>query len=527
MMGSLKALRRKKDRAPRSSRSRSIQPRLEGLEDRMLLYATEGAMWQFSSRVTYSFVPDGASIGGVSSNLFATLNSVAPTATWQAQFEKAAATWETYANINLAQVSDNGEALGAVGAQQGDPNVGDIRISMIPMGTNGTLAFAMLPPTVNGGTAAGDIVFNSSYPWSINGSGYDMETVAIHEMGHALGLAHSTDTTAVMYPYYSSTDWNPSADDQAGIASIYGAAPAPWGGNKTYKTPTNLTPLIANNQLADPGQYLGSATDTGWWNVTAPATNQGIMTVTMQSTNLSSVAPKLLVYKWTGSGVPGALVGQAASTNLGETVSVTVTGVTAGQQYIFRTSADASPGFVGSYGILVNFSFNTQNPIAPPNTYVASAPDRGGLSASDSTGGGSPGDPGGKGSHGNSNGNVDGNSSITDWVKLLGKEAHAADLGTQNGVDIPLFVPIGNASLAVDFLTTPTSGLHHLKPARFFHVDTAAEKRHVHTIELLASSHGGKSHIHDAALAHLGGDGHSVTGGTAPTLSSRHYHWRR
>jgi len=160
MIGSLRELRKKN----RASRSRAIRPSLEGLEDRMLLYATEGAMWHFSSRITYSFVPDGASIGGVPSTLYATLNTVAPIATWQAQFQKAAAMWSQYANMNMALVSDNGEALGANGNQQGDPNVGDIRISMIAMGNNGVLAFAMLPPPANGGTEAGDIVFNSATP---------------------------------------------------------------------------------------------------------------------------------------------------------------------------------------------------------------------------------------------------------------------------------------------------------------------------------------------------------------------------
>src|SRR5260221_468079 len=58
MIGSLRDLRKKN----RASRSRSTKPSIEGLEDRMLLSATEGAMWQFSSRITYSFVPDGASI---------------------------------------------------------------------------------------------------------------------------------------------------------------------------------------------------------------------------------------------------------------------------------------------------------------------------------------------------------------------------------------------------------------------------------------------------------------------------------
>ena len=258
----------------------------------MLLYATEGAMWQFSSRITYSFVPDGASIGGVASNLFATMNASYPTSTWEAQFQKAAAQWSSYANINMAQVSDNGEPLGASGNQQDDPNVGDIRISMIPMGTNGVLAFTLLPPNYNGGTNAGDIVFNSSYAWGINNGNYDIETVALHEMGHALGMAHSTSTTAAMYGTYQNVNQSLTFDDQQGIASIYGAYPSANESNKLYANATNITPQIVNNQIAISGLSIAGPSDSNWFKVTAPSTTNGTMTVSMQSTNLSSSEPQ-------------------------------------------------------------------------------------------------------------------------------------------------------------------------------------------------------------------------------------------
>src|SRR5437762_1988898 len=130
-------------RRPKSRRT--VRPTLEGLEDRKLLYATLGGSWTYGSRITYSFVPDGTSVGGVSSNLFATLNAVTTTATWEQQFEKAAAIWSSYAHINLALVSDTGAAIGTLGNQQDDSRFGDIRISMIPQ-TGGTLAYTLLPP---------------------------------------------------------------------------------------------------------------------------------------------------------------------------------------------------------------------------------------------------------------------------------------------------------------------------------------------------------------------------------------------
>ena len=47
--------------------------------------------------------------------------------------------------------------------------------------------------------------------------------VAIHEIGHALGLAHSRDRSARMYAYYSESDQpGLSADDIEGIQTVYG-----------------------------------------------------------------------------------------------------------------------------------------------------------------------------------------------------------------------------------------------------------------------------------------------------------------
>src|SRR5262245_13556015 len=93
-------------------RPRAVRPRLEGLEGRVLLYSTTNTQWAKPVRITYSFVPDGTSIGGTPSNLQSTLNASFPPSVWQAQFVNAAAAWEKVANLNFSQVSDDGSALG-------------------------------------------------------------------------------------------------------------------------------------------------------------------------------------------------------------------------------------------------------------------------------------------------------------------------------------------------------------------------------------------------------------------------------
>jgi len=67
-------------------------------------------------------------------------------------------------------------------------------------------------------TDEADMAMNTSFNWN---TGYDAETVFIHENGHALGLGHSETIDSVMYPYYQGVDHTLHADDIAGIIDLY------------------------------------------------------------------------------------------------------------------------------------------------------------------------------------------------------------------------------------------------------------------------------------------------------------------
>ena len=92
------------------------------------------------------------------------------------------------------------------------------------------LAHGFYPPP-NGGAIAGDLHFDDAETWTRNlpPTGTDLDTVALHEAGHTLGLGHSADVNAVMYAYYGGPRRTLTADDIAGMRSLYGTRERnPW-----------------------------------------------------------------------------------------------------------------------------------------------------------------------------------------------------------------------------------------------------------------------------------------------------------
>ncbi|RVE64268.1 hypothetical protein OJAV_G00144900 [Oryzias javanicus] len=105
-------------------------------------------------------------------------------------------------------------------------------------GPHGTLAHAFSPSSGIGG----DVHFDDDETFTFRSSkGYVLFMVAAHEFGHSLGLSHSDDRGALMYPLYSFR--NPDTfvlpkDDVRGIQSLYGPNPVQSSAPRASQPPS-------------------------------------------------------------------------------------------------------------------------------------------------------------------------------------------------------------------------------------------------------------------------------------------------
>lgn len=168
-----------------------------------------------------------------------------------------------------------------------------------------------------------DIVFNAarsfdSYRGPLRADAYDIQRVALHELGHVLGLGHPDEAgqtvTAVMNSRIGNL-YEPQEDDITGVRTLYGA-PASIPANDSFANASTITLTGSSGSVAgtniqaskEPGEpnHAGSAGGRSvWWRFVAPAS--GRLTVTTLGSNFDT-----LLAAYTGTTV-GSLTVQASN----------------------------------------------------------------------------------------------------------------------------------------------------------------------------------------------------------------------
>ncbi|XP_077197648.1 macrophage metalloelastase-like isoform X2 [Paroedura picta] len=136
----------------------------------------------------------------------------------RAAIEKAFSVWAAVTPLRFQEVTNETadiEIWFSVG-EHGDFNKFD--------GRGGTLAHAFSA----GPNLGGDCHMDDDEKWSEKDNDINLFVVILHELGHSLGMGHSDDPEALMYPTYSYKDpetFELPLDDKEGIQSIYGPNP--------------------------------------------------------------------------------------------------------------------------------------------------------------------------------------------------------------------------------------------------------------------------------------------------------------
>lgn len=153
-------------------------------------------------------------------------------------------------NANTSQVSDEASAVSKAGntwsalnsaglrlTYQGSTSTtehgynGSNTVNWKDEGDNSTLGTSYI--WYSGNTILEtDLVFNDYYNWSTSGSNYDVETVALHEFGHWVGLDHTS--SGIMRPNYGGKQHNLDDDAKEGFYAMYGGG----GGEEPPGEPT-------------------------------------------------------------------------------------------------------------------------------------------------------------------------------------------------------------------------------------------------------------------------------------------------
>jgi len=184
---------------------------------------------------------DGAGMNATTLGyVFSAASTKLPATAAQAEILRAMQTWSQVVKITWMQ-GTSATATRTVNVLFGKGQHGD---SYPFDGPGNVLAHTFYPAAPNPESIAGDMHLDDDESWRI-GANVDLYSVALHELGHALGLGHSDDPKAVMYPYYKMVTAL-GTDDVNAIQMMYAAGtpppPVPVPPPTPTPTPTPVPP---------------------------------------------------------------------------------------------------------------------------------------------------------------------------------------------------------------------------------------------------------------------------------------------
>jgi hypothetical protein len=147
-------------------------------------------------------------------------------------FANALSKWSTTSLLHFKESRSNmtNIAIKFAAKNHGDPFPFD--------GPGNVLAHAYYPGT----SLQGQVHLDLDETWSLYDDSTSMYHVALHELGHAIGLAHSSQSSSIMYAWYTNpVKYDLSDDDTLAVNSLYGVKPRYRFGPITPTKPTKPT----------------------------------------------------------------------------------------------------------------------------------------------------------------------------------------------------------------------------------------------------------------------------------------------
>lgn len=196
---------------------------------------------------------------------------------YQQLVRDAFAAWEAVANVDFVEITDSASSMLRLGWDYIDGPYNIVgQASWQSWSTDG----------VNYAITGAEIRFDTSETWSTNeayiGNDTNFYTVAVHEIGHTLGLGHPNDPTQIMYAQ-SNDQLTLGSGDIAGIQKLYGPNPASIFIATPYNDRFDATPA---NDVIDGLGGIDTVLLAGSRNGFQVGKSGGTLTVTGQGTDI-------------------------------------------------------------------------------------------------------------------------------------------------------------------------------------------------------------------------------------------------